>query len=87
MNLAIKVQANAFKNEILDWGEGVLRVRIKSPPENGKANQALVSFLASVTGIPKSQIKIIKGFTSRKKVIYIQDKYKPLFPDIFLTGS
>ena len=86
MNIAIRVQPNVSKDEILGWVEGVLRIRIKAPPENGKANEALVSLLASVVGIPKSQIRIIKGYTSRNKVIYIQEKHIALFPDIFVEG-
>ena len=86
MNIEIRVQLNASKDEILGWVEGVLRIRVKALPENGKANEALVSLLASVSGIPKSQIRIIKGFTSRNKVIYIQEKHNVVFPDIFVEG-
>ncbi|MEC9308052.1 MAG: DUF167 domain-containing protein [Chloroflexota bacterium] len=86
MNIAIRVQPNSSKDEILGWVEGVLRIRIKTPPENGKANESLVSLLASVSGIPISQIRIIKRFTSRNKVIYIQEKHNVVFPDIFIGG-
>lgn len=86
MNIAIRVQPNSSKDEILGWVEGVLRIRIKAPPENGRANESLVSLLASVSGIPKTQIRIIKGFTSRNKVIYIQEKHNVVFPDIFVDG-
>ena len=86
MNIAIRVQPNSSKDKILGWVEGVLRIRIKAPPENGKANESLVSLLASVSGIPISQIRIIKRFTSRNKVIYIQEKHNVVFPDIFIGG-
>ena len=86
MNIEIRVQPNASKDEILGWVESVLRIRIKALPENGRANEALVSLLASVSGIPKSQIRIIKGFNSRNKVISIQEKHIAVFPDIFIEG-
>ena len=56
MNIAIRVQPNSSKDEILGWVEDVLRIRIKAPPENGKANESLVSLLASVWEYPKANL-------------------------------
>ena len=65
--LDIKVTPGASKNEILDAREGRLRVKIAAAPEDGKANAALVSFLAETLGLAKKDITIIRGEKSRLK--------------------
>ena len=49
--------------------DGTLRIRVAAVPEEGKANQALIEFLARVLGIPASQIDIMGGLTSERKLI------------------
>lgn len=68
MKLTIKVIPKAKKNEIK--GE---KVYLKAPPVEGKANEALIAFLAEHFGVKKKQITIIKGEKSRNKVIGIVD--------------
>jgi uncharacterized protein (TIGR00251 family) len=72
IRLAVKVTPNAGRNEITSFKEGVLQVRIAAPPEKGKANKELTDFLSEVLGVKKSSILIIKGQTSRNKVIIIE---------------
>ena len=70
--LALKVIPNAGRNEITGLKDGVLQVKIAAPPEKGKANKELIGFLAGKMGVKKASILIIKGQTSRNKVILIQ---------------
>jgi uncharacterized protein len=70
--LAVKVTPNAGRNEITGFKEGVLQVRIGAPPDKGKANKELVDFLRETLGIKKSSIQIIKGETSRNKVLLVE---------------
>jgi len=72
IRLAAKVTPNAGRNEITGFKEGVLQVRIAAPPDKGKANKELANFLSERLGIKKSSITIIKGQTSRNKVIFIE---------------
>jgi uncharacterized protein (TIGR00251 family) len=72
IRLAVRVTPNASYNRITGLKNGVLQVKIKVPPEKGKANKELVAFIAERAGISKSAISIIKGMTSRNKVILIQ---------------
>jgi uncharacterized protein (TIGR00251 family) len=72
IRLAIKVIPNAGRNEITGFKEGVLQVRIAAPPEKGKANKELTDFLSETLGMKKSSILIIKGQTSRNKIIVIE---------------
>jgi uncharacterized protein (TIGR00251 family) len=70
--LAIKATPNAGRNDISGYKDGVLQVKIAAPPEKGKANKELVDFLSEVLGVRKSAISIIKGHTSRNKVLNIE---------------
>lgn len=69
--LEVIVQPNAKTNAIVSNINDVLKVKIKAPAIEGKANVELIKFLAKTWGIRKSQIEIIKGFHSRDKVIRI----------------
>jgi hypothetical protein len=71
LRLAVKVTPNAGRNEIIGFKEDVLQVRIAAPPDKGKANKELTDFLSERCGIRKSSIAIIKGLTSRNKVLSI----------------
>jgi uncharacterized protein (TIGR00251 family) len=72
IRLELKVTANASRNEIAGFTEGVLHVRITAPPVKGKANMELVAFLSKMLGIKKNSISIVKGQASRNKLIAIE---------------
>jgi len=65
------VHPNAASNELAGFSEGVLRVRVAAPPVKGKANKELIAFLAQKLGLSKGDLTILKGHTSRNKVISI----------------
>jgi len=67
----VRVQPGAAKNEIMGVQEDVLKVRISAPPVKGKANRALVDFLAEKLGVKKSEVEIISGHTSKIKKIKV----------------
>ena len=71
MVLKVKVSPGAAKNEIKEWNQDRLRIRVKAPPEKGKANKELRRFLAKALGISISQVTIRSGKTTRKKTIVI----------------
>ncbi len=78
MILRVKVTPNASRSEILDWEEHPttgrhLRVRLQAPPVDGKANKALILFLAAELGVPKSKITLKKGLSSRLKTLEVPD--------------
>jgi len=70
--LAVKVTPNASRNEIMGFTDGVLRVRIAASPVKGKANKELIDFLSKALGLRKSSVSIVKGQTSRNKVVAIE---------------
>jgi uncharacterized protein (TIGR00251 family) len=70
--LYLKVTANASRNEITGFIGGVLQVKIAAPPVKGKANKELTAFLSHALGVSKSSLSMVKGHTSRNKVIAIE---------------
>lgn len=75
----IKIQPNASKNEIVGWENERLKIKIKEIAEKNKANKELISFLAKTLKIPKSNIQIIQGETSRIKRLQISNFSKEEF--------
>ena len=58
-----------------------LRVRIKAPPVDGKANNQLLKFIAGEFGVPKSNVEITRGITGKVKTLVI---HRPAaYPDWF----
>jgi len=70
--VSVRVQPGAAKEEIAGFADGVLRVRVAATPVKGKANTALVRLLAKTLGISTGQVSIIKGATSRNKVVAVE---------------
>lgn len=54
--------------------DGAVLIRIAAPPVDGKANQALIAFVAKTLGLPKGAVTIIRGETSRTKVIRVEGR-------------
>ncbi|MCK4523269.1 YggU family protein, partial [Candidatus Aerophobetes bacterium] len=67
----VRVQPGVSKNEIVGVQEDALKIRINAPPVKGKANRALIDFLAGKLGVKKSEIEIVSGHTSRIKKIRV----------------
>lgn len=70
MKLNIKVVANSSKNSIEKTGDG-FKVHLKEKALKGKANRALIDFLAECFKIKKSQVAIVAGLTSNQKIVEI----------------
>lgn len=73
MKINAKVIPNAKHNRIQKDEDG-LRIYITQPAVDGKANKAIIPFLAKHFGIKKSQVSIIKGIKSRYKLIQVENK-------------
>jgi len=68
----VKVLPGAGKTEFLDkMSDGTIKIAVKAAPENGKANQELIKFLATELGVRKYQVKIISGLAERIKLIKV----------------
>lgn len=71
MHKQVKVKPNSKKQVIDESADGSLTVYLKSPPVDGKANQELIELLAEKFEVPKSQIRIKSGLSSRTKLVEI----------------
>jgi uncharacterized protein (TIGR00251 family) len=77
VKISVKVIPAARKNEVIDEGVDLLnlrhfKVKTTTPPEDGKANKAVIELLAEFFAVKKSAIEIISGGTSRTKIIEIK---------------
>lgn len=71
LEFQLRVQPRASSNQLCGWVEGVLKLRVKAPPVEGKANKAAMEFLAGILKVPKKQLEILSGKTSRNKRVRI----------------
>jgi len=71
VTFVVRVVPRASKNEIAGIHGDALKIRLTAPPVEGRANEALVAFLAKRLGVRKSQVEIVAGATSRRKVIHV----------------
>lgn len=70
--LLLRVIPRAKRSEVVGMMEdGRLKIKIKSPPVDGKANQALIDLLAKVLGIKRGAIGILSGAAARNKQVAI----------------
>jgi len=70
MRITVQVVPRSSKNS-LTWEQGVLKARLTAPPVDGAANEALIALLAQRLALPKRDIRILHGATSRRKTLEI----------------
>lgn len=72
VKLRVKVVPRASRTEFRGrMADGTVKIALKAPPVDGKANDELLRFLASEFGVPRSSIRLLSGNTSRKKLLSI----------------
>ena len=69
VDLKVRLQPRAKSDEVVGEREDRVLVRVSAPPVDGKANAALCAFLAKRAGVPKSRVEVVRGHTSRDKVV------------------
>ncbi len=67
----MRLQPRASSSRITGEKDGVIQVRVTAPPVDGEANAALEKLVAKKLGIAKSKVKVVKGETSREKLLEI----------------
>lgn len=70
--LDIKAVPNASHSEVVGWLGDTLKVRLKAPPVDGKANTELCRFLVEALGLPKGAVSVTIGTSSRLKRVEIE---------------
>jgi hypothetical protein len=69
--LSLKVVPGSSRDEIVGWLGDSLKVKVKAPPEKGRANEAVVALLAEHLGIDALSIAVVSGHGSPAKVVEV----------------
>lgn len=69
--LTLHIQPGAKKSEVVGLHGDALKLRLAAPPVDGRANEALIDFLARALGVAKTHITLVAGQTSRSKRVAI----------------
>lgn len=72
VTFAIKLIPRAKRDEIVGIENDALKIRLNAPPVEGRANEALLKFLAQTLNVPRANIEILRGETSRHKVVRVR---------------
>jgi uncharacterized protein len=73
--LLLSVMPNAKRTEVDGMHDGALRVRLAAPPVDGRANEALVAWLAKSLGVRRRDVEVLRGESSRRKQVAIAMGY------------
>ena len=72
VTIEVRVQPKSSCDEIFGLQNGRFKVKVTAPPEDGKANERLREIFARALGVSKSYVKIVRGETSRIKILKIK---------------
>ena len=78
--LTLKVQPRAREDALGEPHGDALKVRLRAPPVDGKANAALTAFMAETFGVARARVRILSGEHARAKVLEIDAP--TLLPDM-----
>jgi len=71
VSVAVRVQPRASKDEISGVMDGAMKIRLRAPAIENRANEALVEFLSTLLKTPKSAVRILSGEHGRSKRVEI----------------
>ena len=84
---AVRVQPRASKDEIVGEIAGALKIRLQAPALEGRANEALIEFLAELLKTPKGAVRILSGERSRVKRLEIRGVTKQQIERLFVQHA
>jgi uncharacterized protein (TIGR00251 family) len=70
--LRLRVVPNAKRSEVVGQHGDAIRVKVAAPALDGRANEALLEFIAATLGIPRREVRLVNGEKSRDKLIEIE---------------
>jgi hypothetical protein len=71
LTLHVHAQPGAKRTEVAGLYGDCLKLRLASPPVDGKANECLIEFLALRLGVKRAQVSITRGLSSRRKTVFV----------------
>ncbi|MHA7631969.1 DUF167 domain-containing protein [Corallococcus sp. M7] len=72
VELTVLVQPRASRTQVVGEHDGQLKIQLAAPPVDGEANAALVEFIAKTLGVPRRQVTLVAGDTSRRKRLRVE---------------
>jgi uncharacterized protein (TIGR00251 family) len=72
VHLSVRAQPRASRDSIVGVHDGALKIAITAPPVDGEANAAIIAFLAKKLGVAKRAVRVVRGDSSREKVVAIE---------------
>jgi uncharacterized protein len=72
--LSVRVHPGARKNGVTGVHAHAVKIALTAPPVDGKANEALIAFLADALHLPRARVALVAGATSRAKMVRITGK-------------
>lgn len=88
VDIRIRLQPGSSRDEIIGKQDDLWRVKVTAPPVEGKANSALISLLSKRLKIPRGDIKLVSGMSSRTKRIRLHARSQEDVEriDLYLKG-
>jgi uncharacterized protein (TIGR00251 family) len=71
VRIAVQITPNAKTTEVVGVLDDALKLKLQAQPIEGKANQALIKYLAKVLSVPGSAVTITHGHTNKKKLVEV----------------
>jgi uncharacterized protein (TIGR00251 family) len=88
VRLAVQVTPNAKKTEVIGVLDDALKLKLQAQPIEGKANEALIKFLAKTLSVPRSAVTITHGQANKRKLIEVASaSLTPQEVERLLVGS
>ena len=72
--VSVRVHPGARRSAVGGIHDGAVKISLTTPPVDGRANEALIAFVAELLGIPKGRVSLVAGMTGRTKVLRITGK-------------
>lgn len=72
VSLACQIQPGAKRTEVVGFHGEALKIKVQAPPVDGAANEELLRFVAEKVGVRASAVSLLRGATSRQKVLLIK---------------
>jgi uncharacterized protein len=77
VRLAVQIVPNAKKTEVIGVLDDALKIKLQAQPIEGKANEALVRFLAGALKVPRGALTITHGLTNKRKLVEVMAALTP----------
>ena len=72
--VSVRVHPGAKKNAVTGLHGGAVKIALSAPPVDGKANEALIAFVAERLGLPRARVALVSGATNRSKTLRVTGK-------------